>query len=103
MFLLGVGIIIALTIIVIVLLVRSKRKIQVQLVKAELVNAPNPTSTVPGLNPTKTCIYEEVESDHADGILDVENIAYHKKDFRRRCSTPCSDASREDETYYTTI
>ena len=89
-------------------LVRSKRKIQAQLVKAETVNAPNPanaasTITVPGLKTTKTCIYEEIDSDHADEILDVENIAYQKKDFRRRCSTPCSDASKEDETYYTTI
>ena len=73
--------------------------------KAKTVNAPSPASTVtvPGLKTTTTCIYEEVDSDHADGILDVENIAYQKKDFRRRCSTPCSDASKEDETYYTTI
>jgi hypothetical protein len=102
--LLGIGIIIALAI-VIVFLVRSKRKIQVQLVKAQTktVNAPNPTSTVSGLNSTKTCIYEEVDGDHADEICDVENIAYHKKEFRRRFSTPCSDGSGEDETYYTTI
>ena len=71
--------------------------------KAQTMKAPNPTSTVTGLKSTKNCIYEELDGDRADGILDVENIAYHKKDFNRRCATPCSDGSGEDVAYYTTI
>ena len=98
--LLGAGVIAALTI-VIVFLVQSKRKIQVQLLKAQ---TSNPTITdVPGLKSAKSCMYEEVGGDHANEILDVENIAYHKKDLSRRCATPCSDASGEDVAYYTTI
>ena len=103
MILIGGGVITVLAI-VIAFLVRSKKKIQVQLVKAQAIN---PTSTAPigtGLKSTRNCIYEELDGDRANETVDVENIAYSKKDFHRRCATPCSDDSGENEAaYYTTI
>lgn len=65
--------------------------------------APMGTMSIKGvLNPNNNRIYEELDGDITNETLDVENMAYPKRDFHRRCATPCSDGSEED-AYYTTI
>jgi hypothetical protein len=93
-------------IVIIVFLVRAYKKIQIEVVKVQTMKVPAPMGTMSmkgALNPNSNQIYEELDGDNANEILDVENIAYPKRDFHRRCATPCSDDSGQDDAYYTTI
>ena len=95
--------VIIILIVIFAFLVQKYKKIRVQLVKVQTMKALALMGTMPMKAVNSNRIYEDLDGDRANEILDVENIAYHKKDFRRRCATPCSDGSGEDEAYYTII
>ena len=95
-------------VVVIVFLVRAYKKIQAKVVnvQARKLPAPSTASTEHTTNkPSHNRIYEEVDSNHAGEVLDVENMAYPRKDFHRlRCATPCSgDSGETDDAYYSTV
>ena len=94
-------------VVVIIFLIQAYKKIRVQLVKVQTVKASTPTGTVPMRavrRPNTNRIYEDIDGDLADEVLDVENLVYPRKDFHRsRCATPCSDSGETNDAYYSTI
>ena len=93
MTLISSGILITL-VVIIVLLARAYKKVQVQLMKVQIVKTPLPAML----------LYEELDADlsNIDEVPNVKNVAYAtRKDCR--CATPCSDSGEAEGAYYCTI
>ena len=96
MTLISSGILITL-VVIIVLLARAYKKVQVQLMKVQIVKIP-----LPAIH--KSVLYEELDVDlsNIDEVPNVKNVAYAtRKDCR--CATPCSDSGEAEGAYYCTI